>query len=244
MKILRNRINKIGRNLLIACIFGDGCVSKAGQFSINHSWKQYQYTIWLKQLLEKNGIKTGILSRTTGSNGYLKYTVQYQFRTEITSFTKILRKFMYNGSRVIFDRKFLNRLSAQGLAIWYMDDGSLLRRKYKGHYCGFYARFSTYCTEKEADTIIKYFNEVWNLYPTKIREHTKNNKYTINFGAKEGRKLFNIIRPYMCPSLMYKVIPDIEETKQYYNVQDIKDIYIQSTLEEDRKLVEAHNSVN
>ena len=138
-KILKDRLNENGRNLLIAAALGDGCISKQGQLLINHSWKQREYCIWKRNLLKKNGIKVGVLQRHEGSNGYLKYTIQYRFCTAIHIFNKVLRRVLYNkNTRKKYPRKLLNRLSQQGLALWFMDDGSLLRRKYKGRYVGFY----------------------------------------------------------------------------------------------------------
>lgn len=240
MKKLVNRINRTGRDLLIACSLGDGCINKQGQLMFNHSWKQYEYSMWKYKLLKKNGIKIGKIQRFEGSNGYLKNTIQYRYRTAVTMFNKVLRRCMYKDSKKRYLRGLLNRLSPQGLAIWFMDDGTILRRKYKGKYKGFYLRISTYCSSEEADIIIKYFNEEHDIFPTKICERTKNNAYTINFGAKEGKKLIDIIKPYMCPALMYKIIYDIEELKKYYNVEDVSEILTKGTLESDRLLMEAH----
>ena len=246
-KILKDRLNENGRNLLIATALGDGCINKQGQLRINHSWKQREYCIWKRNLLKKNGIKVGVLQRSECSNGYLKYTIQYSFCTAIHIFNKVLRRVLYNKDhRKIYPRKLLNRLSNQGLAIWFMDDGSLLRRKCNGKYCGFYLRISTYCSSEQADNIIQYFKEEWNIHPTKIHESKIKtyDAYTINFGAKEGKKLINIIKPYMCPSMMYKILYDIEELKSYYNIQDVSEILTESTLESDRLLMEAHTTSN
>ena len=89
---------------------------------------------------------------------------------------------------------------------------------------------------------IKYFNEVWDIYPTKICEHTKKDTYTINFGAKEGKKLINIIKPFMCPSMMYKVLYNIEDLYTYYNIQDASEILALCTLKSDRLEMEAHTT--
>ena len=240
MKHLKDRQNKLSRNLLIAFALGDGCISRVGQMKTNHSWKQYKYVLWKMKLLNSYGIKTGKLTRLVTKNGYLKYTIQYRFNVEVTMFTKLLRRVMYSGSTKLYKRKLLNRLDAQGLALWFMDDGSLLRRKYKGVYKGFYLRISTYCSSEQADEIINYFKEVWDIHPTKICEHRKNNLYTINFGAKEGKKLIDIIKPHMCPEMMYKILYDVEECKRYYNVTNVDEIYTKCTSEEDRLLMEAH----
>ena len=76
----------------------------------------------------------------------------------------------------------------------------------------------------------------------RICEHCKKDLYTINFGAKEGKKLIDIIKPYMCPAMMYKVIYDVEELKKYYDVQEVSEILTKCTLESDRLLMEARNN--
>lgn len=239
-KILHSRLNKNGRNLLIALSLGDGCIQKDGAIQVRHSWKQYAYTKWLYDLLKRNGIGVGKLSRSEGRNGYLNHTIQYYFSVRRYDFNKVIRRCLYKDGKKYYNPGLLRRLDAQGLAIWFMDDGSILRRKYKGKPCGFYLRISTYCSLEEINQIIKYFNEVWDIHPTKIRERkiTSFDAYTLNFGAKEGKKLINIIKPYMCPQMMYKVLYDVEECKKYYNVEDMNNIFIDGTLESDRMKME------
>lgn len=244
MKTLKNRINRKGRDLIIACSLGDGCINKLGQLIFNHSWKQYDYSMWKYNLLKRNGIKIGKINRFEGSNGYLNYTIQYRYRTSVTMFNKVLRRCMYKDGHKYYRRGLLNRLTPQGLAIWFMDDGTILRRKYKGVYKGFYLRISTYCSAEQADEIIKYFKEEYDIHPTKVCEHSKRDLYTINFGAKEGKKLINIIKPYMCPAMMYKVLYNIEELKKYYNTEEVSEILTKGTLESDRLLMEARINKN
>lgn len=242
MKTLHNRINRRGRDLIIACSLGDGCISKQGQLMFNHSWKQYEYALWKYNLLRHNGVKMGNFRRKECTNGYLSNTIQYRYNGNVTMFNKVLRRVMYKDGKKQYKRKLLNRLTPQGLAIWFMDDGTILRRKYKGQYKGFYLRISTYCSSDQADVIIKYFNEEYNIHPTKVCEHSKGDLYTINFGAKEGKKLIDIIKPYMCPAMMYKVLYDVEELKKYYDVQEVSEILTKCTLESDRLLMEARNN--
>ena len=84
-----------------------------------------------------------------------------------------------------------------------------------------------------------YFNDKWNLYPTKVCEKKG---YTINFGAEQGRKLFDIIKPYVCPSMMYKILPEMSDLKNYYGTTVLDEIIALSTLPEDKKVMEAHTT--
>ena len=79
------------------------------------------------------------------------------------------------------------------------------------------------------------------MYPTIIHEKAG---CTINFGATEGRKLFKIISPYICPSMMYKVLPEMSDLKIYYGTQVLDEIIALSTLPEDKRIMEAHTTQN
>lgn len=222
MKKLKTRLNKIGRNLIIAMSIGDGCITNRGYLVMNHCEAQKEYCLWKWNLLKNNGVKVGKFREITQINGYSKGmpVIKYTFQTSVMDFCKVLRRIEYEGGKTKYNKKLLNRLGAQGLAIWIMDDGSLLRRskvdKTTGirKYCGFYITIATYCTLEQANDIIYYFNDSWNLYPTKIFDK-RFNKYTISFCAREGRKLIDIIKPYMCPTMMYKVLPDKNECDNY-----------------------------
>ena len=46
----------------------------------------------------------------------------------------------------------------------------------------------------------------------------------------------------MCPSMMYKVLYNIEDLYTYYNIQDASEILALCTLESDRLEMEAHTT--
>lgn len=239
MKQLKTRLNKIGRNLIIAMSIGDGCIAAKGYLTINHCEKQKEYCLWKWELLKNNGVKVGKFRETKYVDGYSKGmpVTKYEFQTSVIDFCKVLRRVEYENGRSKYNKKLLNRLDAQGLAIWIMDDGSLLRRskidKVTGirKYCGFYITIATYCTLDQANDIIDYFEEKWNLYPTKVFDK-RHNKYTISFCAREGRKLIDIIKPYMCPTMMYKVLPDKNECDNYMKLlKDATETVADGTLE-------------
>lgn len=221
MKHLKTRLNKTGRNLIIAMSIGDGHIAKNGYLDINHCEKQKEYCLWKWKLLKNNGVKVGTFRTWQQINGYSKgkEVIKYGFQTTVLDFCKVLRRIEYEYGKTKYNKKLLKRIGAQGLAIWIMDDGSLLRRSRMNKngirvYSGFYITISTYCSFEQANNIIEYFNEEWDLYPTKVFDK-KHQSYIINFCAREGRKLIEIIKPYMCPQMMYKVIPDKIECNNY-----------------------------
>ena len=59
MKNLKTRLNRIGRDLIIAMSIGDGHISKKGYLDINHCKEQKEYCFWKWKLLKDNGVKVG-----------------------------------------------------------------------------------------------------------------------------------------------------------------------------------------
>ena len=245
------------KSILIALCLGDGYITHQRQLrkgkyyqynylEVSHGSSQKNYIEWKANLCTSvTGRKSAVRPKKYKAKEILGVPVEesigYTF-TNTSPYFRILRRWLYPNNKKYLNRKYLEYLDPLGIAIWFMDDGSILRRKYKGKYCGFYLRISTYCSYEEANTIIKYFNKVWDIYPTKICEHTKKDTYTINFGAKEGKKLINIIKPFMCPSMMYKVLYNIEDLYTYYNIHDASEILALCTLESDRLEMEAHTT--
>ena len=238
MKQLKTRLNKTGRNLIIAMSIGDGHIAKKGYLDINHCEAQKEYCLWKWQLLKDNGVKVGTFREWKQINGYSKgkEVTKYGFQTTVLDFCKVLRRVEYEYGKTKYNKKLLKRLGAQGLAIWIMDDGALLRRSKTNKdgirtYSGFYITISTYCPLEQANDIIEYFNEEWDIYPTKVFDK-RQQSYIINFCAREGRKLIEIIKPYMCPHMMYKVLPDKIECENYMKLlKETAETAVEGTLE-------------
>ena len=93
-------------------------------------------------------------------------------------------------------------LTPECLAIWYMDDGSLSRKIRDNVIHGYELSISTYCSELEADTLVNYFLNIWNI---RFSKRINKDRYTIRCGTKEARKFIDIIRPYMSNDMLYKI---------------------------------------
>ena len=122
----------------------------------------------------------------------------------------------YKGKKIVGNRKLLNRLSAQEIAIWYMDDGHINIRVNHGKPCGFYIKISTCEPKSEVQTIIDYFREVWNINFYMIHEGKKEDSYSLCCGTKEGLKFIDIIKPYVSqvPSMIHKITYDLTQRKK------------------------------
>ena len=202
---MKTKINKESRNLLIGLLLGDGTISNNYVFKLSHCEQQRDYLEWKIKLLGNNGLRTNGVKEYISTCGYNSSKKVLYTQLSIIPFIKVLRRVFYRPKKILGNRKLLNRLSAQEIAIWYMDDGCINIRKSKNKIHGFYIRIATCLPEKELQVIIDYFKEVWNISFYKISEGK--GTYSLCCGTKEGIKFINIVKPYVqqVPSMIHKI---------------------------------------
>lgn len=205
MYCMKTKINKESRNLLIGLLLGDGTISNNYVFKLSHCEQQRDYLEWKIKLLGNNGIRTNGVKEYISTCGYNSSKKVLYTQLSIIPFIKVLRRVFYRPKKILGNRKLLNRLSAQEIAIWYMDVGYINIRKSKNKIHGFYIRIATCLPEKELQVIIDYFKEVWNISFYKISEGK--GTYSLCCGTKEGIKFINIVKPYVqqVPSMIHKI---------------------------------------
>lgn len=205
MYCMKTKINKESRNLLIGLLLGDGTISNNYVFKLSHCEQQRDYLEWKIKLLGNNGIRANGIKEYISTCGYNSGKKVLYTQLSIIPFIKVLRRVFYRPKKILGNRKLLNRLSAQEIAIWYMDGGCINIRKSKNKIHGFYIRIATCLPEKELQVIIDYFKEVWNISFYKISEGK--GTYSLCCGTKEGIKFINIVKPYVqqVPSMIHKI---------------------------------------
>ena len=190
--------------LLIALVIGDGYIridkrqkNPKGTLKLCHSDKQREYLEYKVGLLHSliGGKRPVIRDYTCTVEGH-----QYsQVRAEKThKYFGVLRKWLYPNKY-----KYLKYLTPKAIAIWYMDDGSLVaNNRYPDGTCSS-ARTSihTCTTREEADTVCKYFHDAWGI---KFSTFKEKGKYSVRCFHKEGQKFHDLISPYVIPSMKYK----------------------------------------
>jgi len=122
-----------------------------------------------------------------------KQYLQYGFRTKAYPyFTHLRKKVFYPYGRKRITQKILSKITPRGLAIWWMDDGSLSSQH------SFILCTDSY-TLKEVKIIQDWFLKKWNIK----WNITKNGRLQCNVG--QGLKLIELIKPYIIPSMYYKI---------------------------------------
>lgn len=204
------KYSKKQMSIILAMIFGDSWVSKfkpkiANSFlGCRHSHKQESYLNYKRNKLNALGFNVSKVYDTTN-----KYGKTFTFECRDPELFNQLRLVLYPKNNKTIKRKWLNFLDAEGIAIWFMDDGSYTKDRKNGRAFLYTNSFS----KKENELIIKYFKKVWNIKPH-LRIDKRNNKlktFFLAFNIEETKKLFEIIIPYIIPDMMYKVGFDRKE---------------------------------
>lgn len=200
-----DQLTKLQRSLIVGSLLGDGYIAQPSPgkgnptLCIQHSDSQLDYLLWKAERLREAGFDNIGIYRVR--NGRYK---AHRIIVPLGDYGKILRHQFYpNGNKTI-TRHLLNMLTAEGIAIWYMDDGGIcIHKKKDGSIKGREVHIATHAFTYEEHVIIKrYLDVVWNVQAKIYRDR---NWYRLAFNATEGRKFLDIVRPYIHPSLSYKV---------------------------------------
>lgn len=188
------------KNLLLALSLGDGFLSKdgnAGKLYLCHG--EYQLTY----LQHKVNLVSSILYKN-----FNVYKTESKFGTTWRSsmyhrYFGILRNFLYKDGKKFISKKVLDRIDEQGLAYWYMDDGSCYAKKRNGRIHSYELVLCLYATKEECQTVIN-----WLLEKFEISAGLKLNKgkYSVRMGTHQAKKFIETVRPFILKEFEYKLI--------------------------------------
>ena len=192
-------MNKTKISILLAMALGDGLIRrrinpnrKAANYSITikHSIKQKEYLEYKASLINSalGGRQNEV--KYINNNGYLGCCYSKGGKE-----LGVIYKLLYSDNKKKITRKALEYLTPQGIAIWYMDDGSLYAQRRNGRVHAYQMVLSTYCEDiEEAQDIINYFIDTWNI---KFNIKKNKNRYSLTCNTKEIRKFIEIVKPYV-----------------------------------------------
>jgi len=208
--------NKIQEQVIIGSILGDGGLSRIkekqqnGKFphlTLGHKKDQLNYLKFKFKLLENlTASKIKIAKKAFVDELGYKRQAFYYFRTINHSYLSEYRKEIYvNNIKNRVTKEILNKLDPLGLAILYMDDGSLNN---------WMISLSTACfDEKSVDLIISFFKEKYGLIFQKEKiKKRKDGKwcFRINLSKEHGsEKFMRIIAPWIIDCMNYKIRPEL-----------------------------------
>lgn len=188
------------KNLLCGLVLGDGTVHKRGKrFQMQHSIKQLEYLKYKVSLLKEVGFNLEI--QTFTYNGYEECRCGFS-----NNYFTLIRNWLYSkdtGKKKI-KKEFLLRLTDREIALWYMDDGSLYKRKGKPGKSGdsYELCIATYCdTEEEALNLIAFFKQ---RYDADFTVKRNKGKFSIRCGKRAAIKVLGKLDKYIPECMSYK----------------------------------------
>lgn len=225
------------QQIILGGLLGDAYFHKKRKIiRFSHTVKQKEYLEWKYSFFNKENIwglytrhyKAGyenIYFEVNNNNSYLEPLFIY------------IKKYLYsNDGRKKISLRYLDSIDALGLAIWWMDDGSL--SVHKGNR---YGKLCTECFNYEEHILLKkYFKEKWDI-DVDIRIE-KNKYYFLRFNVSALKKLIFIIYQYVCqvPSMIYKIdlnyirnerIGNFQDVYDYIKAHQINNVLVGSTLQ-------------
>ena len=179
--------------IIYGSYLGDGClqVTKKNRYRLKiiHCKQQREYCNWKAEMLNINNINY------IEKNGYSQKEA-YSFISKCFDL-----KYKLDNKKIVPDW-LIEKIDARGVAIWFMDDGSVSKHTLKDGTTSYFAKISSnnfdYENNIKLQKIFNKFNITTTIYKTR-------NYYEIQFNKENTMKLFDLIRKYNHTNMDYKI---------------------------------------
>lgn len=196
-------INEDVKQVLLGSLLGDGYLRKFRK-SVNahykevHSIKQKEYVKWKNNFLRF--FNTRIHEYSVFDKRTNKVYSSVLLWSKVGPILTKCYELMYSNGQKSIHPKILKEIGQFGLAVWYMDDGYY---HYGDYRCGFSTDAYSYLDHK---ILKKWLKEKFSI-ETQIhaRKKSKGYSYTLNIPKLQTNKFLNLIKPYIHPSMQYKL---------------------------------------
>ena len=193
-------------SMIIGSLLGDGYLEKRKQgvgtrIKFEQSSDNVEYLMWYHSYLSTRGYcntNKPKLKKRIRKNGtiYYHYTINSFTFSSLNWIHDMFYKEIEGKYIKIIPLNIEQYLSPITLALWFMDDGSKLR---KG------AKIATNCfTKTELENLCIILKNKFNITVT-VHSGGKNKGYTLYISTSSMPTFSKIIKPYMLPSLYYKL---------------------------------------
>jgi hypothetical protein len=201
LKILQNLpLSDSSISIILGSILGDGSLKihknyKNARFKFRHSFVQKEYFDWkVSMLKEISSDKSSLIQKPDGFSIHQKLLFQSRALESLT----IIYARTHSHNKIQIKRSWLNHLTELSLAIWWLDNGSLISNRRKGVICtdGF--------SKQSVEILKNYLFVAYGITATvgtilgKHRKLAKQNEYyRLYFSTNELKKFLRIILPYI-----------------------------------------------
>ena len=187
------------KELISGIILGDGHLEtrtngKTYRLKIEHGIAQKEYVDYLYDQF-KDFCKTPPKERVRISLG--KTLVSYGFTTLSSGSWRFYGQQFYKENKKIIPLILSKLLTEQGVAIWFMDDGSYKSPEHKT-----YIIHANGYTKQELEIVRKVFDEKFGI---KVGMHKQYSQWRLCVSAESAASFKKMIQPYVIPSMRYKL---------------------------------------
>ena len=201
------------KQVLLGTLLGDGSLKlqknyKNVRFQMRHSVVQASYFYWKVEMLKEIAINKAVyLSEPDGFSNNKKLHFQSRALESLTA----LHKITHLNNKLHIRRRWLNCLTPLSLAVWWLDDGSLITNGRQGVICtdGF--------NVDSVKILSRFLEVVWGV-KTRVRPANKKNPFQCRLflSTSETKNLFRIILPFIP---VKEMLPKVLIRYKDYNYQ-------------------------
>ncbi|MFW6281357.1 MAG: helicase-related protein [bacterium] len=207
---------------VLGMILGDGSLSKfynLARLRFSHEKKQLDYLNYKLLILNNMYFRKNLIE---GKSGYDENKIVYNIATQSSlDFLDLYNKFYKNGVKFIYN--IIKEIDEISLAFWVMDDGCLHNKQY-------YELSTHSFSEEENKKIIEVLKIKFDI-DAKLKFDKRINKWYLYITTKSSKKLSELISPYVCDSMQYKLFEKdrgkfnfVVDDKVDYGIKEIKNI--------------------
>lgn len=195
----RLKLTKRQREIIIGKLLGDGHLEtldngRTYRLKIEHSLSQKEYVDWLYQEF-KEWVRTPPQIKFQKVNG--KIFKKYWFNTLSHGSFRFYAQQFYRDKRKCVPKLIHRWLTPLALAVWFMDDGSIKSKHHKARIIN-----TQSYTKTEVQRLINVLKTKYGI-ECKLRKQKEG--YQILILAESAKRFVEIIKPYLHPSMDYKI---------------------------------------
>lgn len=161
---------------------------------VHHGEKQKDYIFWKYEILRNLAAKEPQKSIWDNPKRSIQ-EISWYFHTKSLEEFGILYKYFYKDNIKILPKNLFNLLTPKMMAIWFIDDGCNTKESFVLNTHGF--------LKEEQNHIINFLKDKYEIAATLIKDRAQ---FKIRIGKDSYSKFLEITRPFIIPSMIYKIV--------------------------------------
>jgi hypothetical protein len=204
---LKRVLSDAQKQLIYGSLLGDSSIygTKNKLFRCGHGPKQLNY-LKLKAEMLKEFMGAGIYEDKKRQDGEWKARSTFILNTRRNEVFTEIYKVCYSDKKKYVTKKWLDKIDERGLCFWFLDDGTVTRKKNGNKLTASIATLSF--SKEDMDILSNWLKKKWELNHTilKVKKYEgRDMGYQICFSSISTKKLLKLIAPYVIPCMSYKV---------------------------------------